>query len=79
MASTYHSDVPARRAYKRENIVEYRMIRAAAFILFLVFGVIERFLQLVGLQCRGEEARSTSILSRASEAANRCATYAFKG
>lgn len=78
MASITH--VPARRHQKRGNTLEFRMIVGAAFVVFLFFGLIERTAHLVGLKSAGGAVENGgSILSRAYEAANRCATYAFMG
>ncbi len=78
MASITH--VPERRHHKRGSTLEYRMILTAAFAVFLFFGLIERALHLVGFRFGADASeRGGSTLSRAYEAANRCATYAFMG
>ncbi len=80
MASVSHTHVPGRRHHKRGNVLEFRLILAAAFVVFVFFGLIERVLHLVGLKVGADAFEGGgSTLSRAYEAANRCATYAFMG
>jgi hypothetical protein len=80
MASVSHTHVPERRHHKRGNVLEFRLILSAAFVVFFSFGLIERALHLVGFKHgAGAVEHGGSTLSRAYEAANRCATYAFMG
>lgn len=74
------NQIPARRHRKRGSSLEYRVILSAAFGVFLVSGLIEGALRLVGLQASATASEiEGSTVSRAYEAANRCASYAFMG
>jgi hypothetical protein len=65
---------------RRTDLVEamqYRIIYAICFVVFLVGAVLERAAPWAWLARRSNSERRPSILEQAGEAAGTCTTYAF--
>jgi hypothetical protein len=58
----------------RKESVEFRIIFAATFAVFLIAGIIERLLPWNWLT-----RRQASVVQQAWESAGTCTTYAFMG
>lgn len=76
MAFTMDNRPKSLSKFKRTESVEFRLIFAAAFAVFLIAATVERMLPLGWLK-RGQSRKS--IIEQAKEAANTCAAYAFMG
>ncbi len=76
MAFTMDNRPKSLSKFKRTESLEFRLIFAAAFAVFLVAATVERLLPL-GWFKRGQSRKS--IIEQAKEAANTCAAYAFMG
>lgn len=66
-----------REHHKRS--LEFRLIFAAAFLLFLLTAAIERALPSRWASAAGEQAARKSIVGQAKESASIAAGYAFMG
>ncbi len=76
MAVTIDSGTRSPSKFKRTESLEFRLIFAAAFAIFLVAALAERLLPHRWLH---QSAARKSVLEQAKEAANTCAAYAFMG
>lgn len=77
MMTTRHQQ--AKHEHRRWDGVEYRLIWAAAFAVFLAFGLVEKVLSVAASSVGLLDQQHGSVVARAGEAARRCATYAFMG
>lgn len=68
---------PLARRADMADAIQYRMIYAVCFAVFLVAAIIERAMPWTWLGSRAKAERRQSILEQAGEAAGTCATYAF--
>lgn len=59
------------------DAIQYLVIYAVCFAVFLVAAIIERAMPWTWLGSRSSTERRPSILEQASEAAGTCTTYAF--
>lgn len=65
--------------FKRTESIEFRLIFAAAFVVFLFAAVGERLLPGRWLNSANASEPRPTIISQAKAAANTCAAYAFMG
>jgi hypothetical protein len=65
-------------SFDRKPSVEYHLIFAASFIIFLVAAVIERLMPWTWLNTSRDRVRP-SVFARALDAAKTCTAYAFMG
>jgi hypothetical protein len=68
---------PLARRADMADAIQYRMIYAVCFAVFLVAAIIERAMPWTWLGSRPKTERRQSILEQAGEAAGTCTTYAF--
>lgn len=76
MAVTIDSGTRSPSKFKRTESVEFRLIFAASFAIFLVAALVERLLPHRWLN---RTVARKPVLEQAKEAANTCAAYAFMG
>jgi Antenna complex alpha/beta subunit len=77
LALSNQSTSQGKRGAKRP--IEFRIIFAVCFAVFLLAAVVERLLPWKWLAPRSEGKRHLSIFEQAWEAAGTCTTYAFMG
>lgn len=77
IAADNRTRTPARA--DRAETLEYRVIFAAAFVVFLGAAVIERLLPHRLFSQSTDAEPKKSVLAQAKGAAKTCATYAFMG
>jgi hypothetical protein len=63
----------------KSETLEFRLIFAVTFAVFLVAGLLECLLPLRWLSNRVARGQDKSIIERAADGARTCATYAFMG
>ena len=76
MDSSKHSGSITRRT-EMADAIQYRVIYAVCFAVFLVAAIIERAMPWSWRGARAKAERRQSIIERAGEAAGTCTTYAF--
>lgn len=76
MDITSHNERQA--SFDRKPSLEYYLIFAASFVIFLVAAVIERLMPWTWLNTSRDRARP-SLFARALDAAKTCTAYAFMG
>jgi hypothetical protein len=65
--------------FKRAESIEFRLIFAAAFVVFLVAAIGERMLPTRWIRDASAADKRPTIVAQAKAAANTCAAYAFMG
>jgi hypothetical protein len=79
MAVTFDHNRGAVGKRIRKDAIEYRLIFAASFIVFLIAAVAERLMPWRWLLNRRPGTQGRSVLGQARESAGICTAYAFMG
>lgn len=64
---------------KKNGTIEYRLIFAVTFLVFLCAGLFESLLMMRWLGLSPRTGKGKSVVQRARDSANTCAAYAFMG